>query len=254
MTIHIDSDGRGDDLVLIHGWGIHGGVWQSVAERLAEDYCVHRVDLPGCGHSPMVEPYTLAALAAELAAAFPLPVHVLGWSLGGAVGVEWALSQPEQVRSLTLCASSPCFMERPDWPHGTPPTVLGQFASSLADDYAATLEMFLGLQVMGSRDGRAVLRALQGHLEARPAPSRAALFEGLAILRQTDLRPRMAGLVCPLLLQYGDRDRMTPPAAGHWLAEVTGAQLVLHQGAGHAPFISHQQAFIETQREFLARC
>lgn len=252
MNLAIDSDGHGDDLVLIHGWGIHGGVWQSAAERLAEDYCVHRVDLPGCGDSAMIEPYTLANLAAALDEAFPLPVHVLGWSLGGAVGVQWALTRPERVRSLTLCASSACFMARPDWPHGTPPEVLGEFASSLAHDYAATLEMFLGLQVMGSRDGRAVLRSLQSHLAAKPAPRREALLEGLAILRHTDLRPQVDGLSCPVLLQYGDRDRMTPPEAGRWLAERTGGRLVMHSGAGHAPFISHEAAFVEVQRVFLA--
>lgn len=252
MNLAIDSEGHGDDLVLVHGWGIHGGVWQSVAERLAEDYCVHRVDLPGCGDSAMIEPYTLENLAAALDEAFPLPVHVLGWSLGGAVGMRWALMRPERVRSLTLCASSACFMARPDWPHGTPPEVLGEFASSLADDYAATLEMFLGLQVMGSRDGRAVLRSLQSHLAAKPAPSREALLEGLAILRHTDLRPKVEELSCPILLQYGDRDRMTPPEAGRWLAERTGGRLVMHGGAGHAPFISHEAAFVEAQRAFLA--
>ncbi|WP_223879017.1 pimeloyl-ACP methyl ester esterase BioH [Chitinimonas arctica] len=252
MSLYIETQGQGEDLVLIHGWGIHGAVWQRVAEHLADSHCVHIVDLPGCGDSGTITPYTLAGLAAALDQAFPLPVHVLGWSLGGAVGMQWALATPDKVRSLSLCASSPCFMQRPDWPHATPAETLQAFAASLADDYAATLDMFLGLQVMGSRDGRTVLRALQASLANRPAPQRQALLDGLDILRNEDLRPCVAELSCPLLLQYGDRDRMTPPAAGQWLEQAGNGQLVMHAGAGHAPFISHEAAFIEAQQRFLA--
>ncbi|MBV8660075.1 MAG: pimeloyl-ACP methyl ester esterase BioH [Burkholderiales bacterium] len=251
MTLYIETQGSGEDVVLIHGWGIHGAVWSRIAAALAEHYCVHVVDLPGCGASAMCEPYTLDALAAALDEAFPLPVHVVGWSLGGAVGMAWALAQPDKVRSLSLCASSPSFMQRPDWPHATPAATLQNFASSLADDYEATLNMFLALQVMGSKDGRGVLRALQSSLSARPAPVREALMAGLDILQTEDLRPRVAAIACPMLLHYGTHDRMTPPEAGQWLAELTGATLLMHEGAGHAPFISHEAGFIKAQQAFL---
>jgi pimeloyl-ACP methyl ester carboxylesterase len=33
--------------VLIHGWGMHGGIWGDVVVRLAEQFEVHVVDLPG---------------------------------------------------------------------------------------------------------------------------------------------------------------------------------------------------------------
>lgn len=253
MSLYIETQGQGDDIVLLHGWGIHGAVWQRVAEALAENYCVHVVDLPGCGASAMREPYTLEGLAAAVDEAFPLAVHVLGWSLGGAIGLRWALSCPEKIRSLTLCASSPCFMQREDWLHATPEQTLQQFALSLGDDYDKTLAMFLGLQVMGSRDGRTVLRALQARLAERAAPQRAALMAGLDILRVTDLRAEVGQVDCPVLLQFGDRDRMTPPQAAHWLAENMEVELVIHEGAGHAPFISHEQAFLAAQRAFLGR-
>ena len=51
MSLHIESIGSGAPLLLIHGWGMHGGVWDEVAQELAADFRVHRVDLPGYGYS-----------------------------------------------------------------------------------------------------------------------------------------------------------------------------------------------------------
>ena len=92
MSLYVETLGCGPDLVLLHGWGMNGAVWRHVAAHLAEDYCVHLVDLPGHGRSGMVEPYTLDELVREIDAAFPLPLHVVGWSLGGAVALRWRVT------------------------------------------------------------------------------------------------------------------------------------------------------------------
>jgi pimeloyl-[acyl-carrier protein] methyl ester esterase len=51
MSLHVETLGSGAPLVLLHGWGMHGGVWTDVAQQLAEEFCVHVVDLPGHGFS-----------------------------------------------------------------------------------------------------------------------------------------------------------------------------------------------------------
>jgi pimeloyl-ACP methyl ester carboxylesterase/predicted glycosyltransferase len=40
---------------------------------------------------------------------------------------------------------------------------------------------------------------------------------------------------CPVLVVHGDRDRITPLACGHRVAELTGGELVVCEGSGHAP-------------------
>ena len=44
MTLHIDTSGAGRDLFLIHGWGMHGGVWENVTQGLAQHFRVHAID------------------------------------------------------------------------------------------------------------------------------------------------------------------------------------------------------------------
>jgi len=93
MSLFIETHGRGPDVVLLHGWGLHGGVFDRVAANLAADFCVHRVDLPGHGASAAAAVFQPDPIAAELAARFPLPVHVVGWSLGGLIAQHWAARQ-----------------------------------------------------------------------------------------------------------------------------------------------------------------
>ncbi|MGL5361217.1 MAG: alpha/beta fold hydrolase, partial [Shewanella sp.] len=51
--LYIETHGQGPDLVLLHGWGVNGGLFSGVLDALSE-YRVHVVDLPGFGLSPPV--------------------------------------------------------------------------------------------------------------------------------------------------------------------------------------------------------
>ena len=59
VPLFVHTQGRGPDVVLLHGWGLHGGVWARIADHLAADFTVHSVDLPGHGASAHPEDYTL---------------------------------------------------------------------------------------------------------------------------------------------------------------------------------------------------
>ena len=45
--LKVDVYGSGPDLVLLHGWGMHGGLWSDWADELGEWFRVTVVDLPG---------------------------------------------------------------------------------------------------------------------------------------------------------------------------------------------------------------
>ncbi|QLG87151.1 pimeloyl-ACP methyl ester esterase BioH [Chitinibacter bivalviorum] len=256
MELMIETSGHGPDVVLLHGWAMNGTVWNAVARELENDFCVHKVDLPGHGGSAFDEAtqgdLSLQHMVDAVNAAFPYPVQVVGWSLGGAVAAQWALQQREKVRSLTLVASSPCFMQRDDWQPAMAQKVLEQFAAALQTDWQGTLKRFISLQAMGDASAREVTRELLADLFKHGEPKLAHLAHGLNILRDTDLRGEIGQIDCPVLLQYGDRDTLTPLEAGMWLAKaLPDAQFKLHYKAAHAPFLSHFADFVQTQREFL---
>ena len=201
MSLQIENTGSGAPLVLIHGWGMHGGIWDNVAPLLAQSYHVHCVDLPGHGYSNPLSPTLprrergleqLDAIVDALSSQFTGPLNVCGWSLGGLIALRWAQLVPQQVRQLVLVASTPCFAEREDWLFGMERETLNQFAAELERDYVATLRRFLALQVRGSENERALLADLRTRLFSHGEPDVNALRTGLEILREADLRGELA--------------------------------------------------------------
>jgi pimeloyl-[acyl-carrier protein] methyl ester esterase len=241
--IHARTLGQGRDVVLLHGWALHGGVWDAWATTLARSFRVTVLDLPGHGASGWTADCAdLAHSARLLATHAPREAVWVGWSLGGLLALEVARLDPARVSAVYLIAASPCFTRRADWPHAQDDAVLAGFAHDLAQDHVGTLERFLALQTLASRAAQPTLRSLHG-VFAEHSPQLAALAAGLDWLRTVDARAQLAALGCPLGVVLGARDRMVPPAV---LAALTALQPTLHarliEDAGHVPFLTHPDA------------
>jgi pimeloyl-[acyl-carrier protein] methyl ester esterase len=251
MGLHVESNGTGPDLVLLHGWGMNARVWDEVAAELAQRFRVHNVDLPGHGGSGACLPYTLDVITAALAAALPPRAMVCGWSLGGQVALHWAFTTPAQVARLVLIASTPRFVRGPDWDCGMAVAAFDGFAQGLAADPEATLQRFILLQAQGDTAARAVARRLRELALAHGVPDAASLAAGLRILKETDLRADLPHIRQPALILHGACDCVVPPAAGAALQRgLPHSTLEVIMGAAHAPFIARPRSVARRIAEF----
>ncbi|HEY3325692.1 MAG TPA: pimeloyl-ACP methyl ester esterase BioH [Novimethylophilus sp.] len=251
MSLHVETLGQGPDLVLLHGWGMHGGVWAPVAKQLAASFRLHIVDLPGLGHSAAVAPYTLENLAAAVARIAPPGAIACGWSLGGQVVLRWAMQQPQHIARLVLVGSTPRFVSGGDWQFGVAEDVFREFAAQVRQDYRATLSRFLALQAYGGDAAKETVRQLREHFFERDEPAPQTLQAGLDVLLATDLRAGLGAVTAPALVLHGDYDKLAPVEAGRWLAQhLPCAQLRVCNNASHAPFLSHPAWFVDVLREF----
>ena len=255
-------------IVMLHGWGMTGGVFRELAQALAAEHDVSAPDLPGHGGSAecegrsdqvvdlnrpssdfgdiqggsppcseFPEPYTLERLAAEVAERAPRRCLVVGWSLGAQVALRWARARPRQVEKLALIGATPCFVQRADWTCAMPQPTFDAFAVGLARDPAATLTRFVSLQARGDAAAKAVTQRLRASVGA--CPDLPALRAGLTLLRETDLRDSVRTIAQPALVIHGDRDELAPLAAAEALAgSLPGGSLAVVGGAAHAPFVS----------------
>ncbi|MGF1685241.1 pimeloyl-ACP methyl ester esterase BioH [Photobacterium japonica] len=252
-ALYWQTEGQGDDLVLIHGWGMNGAVWQHLLPQLTAHYRVHVVDLPGYGFSQGLSAHHLDEMAQLLLEHSPTAATWIGWSLGGLVATRAALLAPEKVRQLVTVSSSPCFAAQGEW-RGIKPTVLADFRQQLDLDFDATVARFMALQAMGSPTARQDVRALKEAVLSRPAPQPAALAAGLQMLAEVDLRPQLAAVTMPWLRLYGRLDGLVPVKVADTLdALAPQSQRQVFASASHAPFISHPDEFVATLLPFLAR-
>jgi pimeloyl-[acyl-carrier protein] methyl ester esterase len=237
--LHIETVGAGPDLVLIHGWAMHSGIFAPLTPLLAERFRVHLVDLPGHGFSRGdTGACDLAAWAGRVLDATPAAIWV-GWSLGGLVALQAALARPSRVRGLVEIAASPCFVNADDWTHGVDLAVFAQFALGLRQNYREAIERFLALETLGSANAQAELRELKTLVFARGEPALDVLEQGLYMLEATDLRAALAQLAMPSLWIGGRRDRLVPSAAMRWAATQSVQSGFVEIASGHAPFLSH---------------
>lgn len=251
--MHIEVRGTGPALVLVHGWAMHGGLFEPLLAPLQEHFTLYRVDLPGHGHSRASSvALELDAVVAEVTRQVPTALW-LGWSLGGLVALHAAASRPAQVRGLIMLGATPRFVHAPDWPAGMDPAIFRGFANDLAQDYRGTLDRFLMLEAQGSERAREELQVLRDRVFAHGEPGTEVLCQGLALLEHSDLRSHLPGLAVPSLWLAGRRDRLVSPEAMRRAAGMAAQSRFLQiDGGGHSPFLTHAGLVADAVRGFAA--
>ncbi len=98
--LHTRTIGSGPRLVLAHGFTQNGDCWGELPERLASQFEVVLVDLPGHGRSGHDEADLWQA--ARLLGQVGGPATYVGYSMGGRTALHLALQSPALIQGLVL--------------------------------------------------------------------------------------------------------------------------------------------------------
>ncbi|WP_404401160.1 pimeloyl-ACP methyl ester esterase BioH [Idiomarina seosinensis] len=254
MAIWQQSVGVGEDIVVLHGWGMNANVWSPLINGLSSDKRITAVDLPGFGDShDELFSANLEDVSAALLAVLPQRFHLIGWSLGGLVATEMALRAPDRIATLTTVASSPCFVEQPQWP-GIKSALLQQFQRQLSKDFKQTVERFLAVQAMGSPHAKEQIKQVREWVFSKPMANPESLRNGLSALQTTDLRAHLSSLNMPLYRIYGRLDSLVPASVIPLVDKLApDSDAMLYRQSAHMPFVSATSEFVEQYRRFLNR-
>jgi pimeloyl-[acyl-carrier protein] methyl ester esterase len=244
MSLHIEKLGHGPPLVMIHGWGMHGGMWMQATEMLSKHFCLHIIDLPGMGESAPLPNCTLDELTSKIEGYIPKHSILLGWSLGALIAMKIASHFP--VDKLILVGSTPCFVNKEDWKYGIPIEIFETFFSETIENYESAIHKLLALIAMGGGDARGSTKRLKERFATKPLPDKNALRSSLSILLEADLRQEVSQIKVPTLLIHGDHDKLAPLEAAVWLSSaIPLAKLCRFNQASHEPFISDPELFTQ---------
>ncbi len=253
LNPYVEKTGRGPNLVLLHGWGLHGGIWKTLLPFLEPHFRVYNIDLPGFGRSPVHNgAYDLAYLCESIDGVLPDDFYMMGWSMGGLIATELARKTDKKIHKLITVASSPRFIADETWTFGLDKQILESFMGYLSEDYKGTLIRFLAIQTMGSATQKQDVQHLKEMVFLHGMPSEEALSGGLQLLHDSDLLNTITELEIPLLRIYGKLDTMVSVAQANRITELLpDSQSIVFPKAGHAPFLSQPQKVAEAVISFI---
>lgn len=162
INLHYEIEGSGKTLAFIHGLSDNLLYWEFLATNLKDDYRVLRFDLRGHGESELGdEEIAIGTYADDLKGLLDElnidNVTLVGFSLGGAVALDFAIRYPQMVSSLVLMSS---FYGVDSHSRG----IFNQFKNTLScsfeDFYDYILPMVLCPEVIG--ENKAELELLKG--------------------------------------------------------------------------------------------
>ena len=251
--IAVETDGSGDDVLLIHGLGGTSNVWVPLMPTLMRHRTV-RPDLPGSGRSARVEgPLTIDRFVqAMLRVCSALNVeraHVVAHSMGTIVALHLANVAPQLVRSLALFGPllSPPDAARPGL------RARGEKARSEGEPGMQAIADAI-VQSATSSDTRArqpaAVAMVRESLMRQCADGYARSCEALAGAQPAD----PAQIACPTLMVTGDEDAIAPPQAVRLIGErIAGARVEILSRCGHWTTIEKPGECNDALRRFYAR-
>jgi pyruvate dehydrogenase E2 component (dihydrolipoamide acetyltransferase) len=221
---------RGVPVLFLHGFGGDLGNWLFNLDAIAAVAPVIALDLPGHGQSDVKLPGTALADLARFVAAFldrldVERVHVVGHSMGAAIGAQMALDHPARVASLAMIDAAGLGTEIDDG------YTSGFAQAASRRELKAVVERLFADPSLVSRqllDDLLKYKRVDGVAEVLAALNE-ALFAGGRQAETPGLR--RAGRDVPVLVVWGAQDRIIP--AAHARDAPPGATVEVIEGAGH---------------------
>ena len=250
-VVYVDG-GKGEPLVMLHGFGATLDNWALVARHLTPHYRVIAPDLPGFGDSSQRpdQSYSLDAQLGRIEAfvkALGLSrFHLAGNSMGGYLAGHYAARHPEQVASVWLLAPAGVMGAAPSelqkqLDRGENPLLIRSTV-----DFRRLVEMCF---VRAPYTPNAVFKVFAGRA-MRNRQFHAKVFAdlfGTAVAFEDALK----ALPVPALITWGDRDRLLDVSGAPLLhALLPNSTLNVMKDIGHIPMVEAPAAAAEAWQAF----
>jgi len=222
-----------DTALLVHGFAGTGASWDQLVEYLdRQRYRPLAADLRGHGQNDSRRPITFEDCIADLLSAAPERFTLVGYSLGGRLALQLALAAPQRLERLVLISTSAGIDNEAER------EVRLNSDLALADDLEqGSIQGFADSWLAAplfADDPPQVQLAARTEIEKNNPSDLACALRGLSVGRMTPLWSRLSELSVPTTVIAGDRDRAYVKQAERLQSSITGSELKLVEGAGHA--------------------
>jgi pimeloyl-ACP methyl ester carboxylesterase len=269
-TRALELEGDGPPLVLLHGFADSADTWRRALDLLARrGRRALAVDLPGYGHADPLEPdrpvldqyraFARAAVEHAAGQAGGAPVVLSGNSLGGAVALR-AAEEPD-LPLAGVVPVAPAGLDMPRWFRiiERDPFVRALLAAPVPlPELLVRTVVGVAYRALAFAAPRAVaaevIASFTAHHRTKDAVA-AVLANGRRLLPELRVDNfDLAAIAVPVLLIWGDRDRMvTHEGSRHVIEALPDTTYVLLDGVGHCPQVEAPERFVAALEDFAMR-
>ncbi|MDI6830997.1 MAG: alpha/beta hydrolase [Actinomycetota bacterium] len=251
--IAYEERGKGDPVILLHGWNATGKQWLHNLKALGQRHRAIAPDLPGHGDSEMGDfAFHLDGMADFLesfrkALRLP-PFHLVGHSLGGCIALHYAATRPEMVRKLVLVSTPTrrAGIGLKAYLPGLPRLV--SLTYRFRNESVLKWMFYRGLHKPEYQD----LEFVRANVRAALKNTCGALAAAAGMIRKLDLTEDLRAVANPTLIVFGDKDRsVNPGEALRQKQELPRPYLAMITASGHCPHCERPDLFNAVVREFL---
>ncbi|MBV9893376.1 MAG: 2-succinyl-6-hydroxy-2,4-cyclohexadiene-1-carboxylate synthase [Chloroflexi bacterium] len=251
LDFHVEIEGAGAPLLLLHGFTGSIRSWDGIRSNLARDARLIAVDLIGHGQSASpadASRYTLDWCTRDLAALLDhlglQRANVLGYSMGGRAALHLAVHAPSRVQTLILESASPGLEDPPE-----------RHRRVLSDEALAQRILANGIDAFVAEWEAQPLLALQPHVSAGVRQQQRELrlrnnpvglansLRGMGAGAQKPLWSRLSELSVPVHLIVGAADTRYAAIAQRMAQLFQHARVSVVPDAGHTVHLDQPQAF-----------
>jgi 3-oxoadipate enol-lactonase len=231
------EEGSGFPLILIHGLSDDSTLWTPLVPELSKHYKTIAVDIRGHGCSSKPDnAYSIKLFSEDLSGFMEKQeisqTHLMGLSMGGAVAQQFALDQPDKVRSLILLSA---------FSHSDPG--LRDTMMQLRDSIEiGGLSAFFGEAVkwVVSSEFTSVNADAIAEMKVRSVQinSPEVVLRTIDACLDFNVKDKISQIRAPTLIISGREDALTPLHLAEEIhRSIRGSQWKILEGAGHNFFI-----------------
>lgn len=261
LTFHVDDEGSGPCLLLLHGFTGSAATWGPHAARYRERYRTVAVDLIGHGMTdapPDPSRYRMERCIEDVWALLDaLGVEgtaVLGYSMGGRVALHLAAADPGRLWALVVESASPG-IDDPEERARRREADEALAAELEAHGIEAFVAKWEGLPLWATQarlPAEVRERVRRQRLQNRPQ-GLAGSLRGMGAGAMEPLHGRLPGMTVPTLVIAGERDEKYVRLGKQMARAMPRAELAIVPGAGHNVHLEEPDTFDGLVLSFLAR-
>jgi pimeloyl-ACP methyl ester carboxylesterase len=258
INIYYESQGDGEPLLLIMGYGQCSALWEPLIRDFSPAYRVISFDNRGTGRSDKPDiPYSMKMMADDAKGLLDAigidSAHVFGVSMGGMIAQEFALNYPNKLRSLVLGCTH-CGGKNMVLPSGEALAFLlgPEMAKLSVEERARQTVPWMWTQEIIDNNPWAVEMFISAAVKY-PTPVHGYRCQAKAMTAH-DTYDRLPLITAPTLVITGDADRIIPAENSRIIASrIPNAVLIILEKAGHGFFIDAEGKAIRIILDFLGR-